>query len=71
MSSQHEKPATWIVLLVVGFIAFMCLVGSCLPENKPANTANDYITEKLANGEELNWLDKKVLEEQRRANQKP
>lgn len=57
----HEKISQWIVLGTIGFIAFLCLVGSMSPNNKPDKTNIDYMAEKLAHGGELNWLDKQSL----------
>jgi hypothetical protein len=58
---DYEKVGQWIVLSVIGFIVFCCVLGALLPDNKPNKSNTDYMAEKLAHGGELNWLDKQSL----------
>ena len=46
----YDKIAQWIVLGVVGFVLFLCLVGSLSTNDKPDKLNTDYIAEKLTHG---------------------
>lgn len=52
-----------IMIIGIGLIALIVLISP--KSDAPSKTADDFIAEKLANGEELNWLDKKVLRDER------
>ena len=51
--------------IIGSIIAFGLCVMLTPSDNKPAKTADDFIAEKIANGQELNWLEKKVLRDER------
>ena len=61
---QNTNSLNKILLIVISIsiLLFFLVVGFSGSNNKP-ETAQDIIAKKIANGEELNWLDKKVVKE--------
>lgn len=65
--SKENNPMTLetkVGLAIVGVILFFVLITLIAPsDNKPSKTALENVCEKIDKGQELNWLDKKVLDD--------